>query len=167
MSEIVNCISEASAPLSLRLRWSSLFFATACVITMLIVAVCASVGCFQCLCLACLTEPRWERKRKRASEREWETSEQCAERVFFFLEQCALCSDQRDSCLIQTPKGTAGGAALCLCVGAEAWTCFHFTSLLNMHSHTYIHLAFFVCLPDSDPLFCHPVTWKADCAGAH
>lgn len=127
---------------------------------------CAHCGCLcQCwvfpLSLFGLPDRTPLREREKESERErvrdlWTMCWAC----FFFSEQCALCSGQGDSCLIQTPKGTAGGAALCLCVGAEAWTCFHFTSLLNIHSHTYIHLAFFVCLADSDPLFCHPRDMK-------
>lgn len=126
---------------------------------------CAHCGCLcQCwvfpLSLFGLPDrtPLRERERERAREGERPLNNVLS--VFFFSEQCALCSGQGDSCLIQTPKGTAGGAALCLCVGAEAWTCFHFTSLLNIHSHTYIHLAFFVCLADSDPLFCHPRDMK-------
>lgn len=145
MSEIVNCISEASAPLSLRLRWSSLFFATACVITMLIVAVCASVGCFQCLCLACLTEPRWERKRKRASERGWETSEQCAERVFFFFGTvCALFRPEGQLSDPDPQRNSWGSSTVfvCGCWGMDVFS----LHLTVKHAFTYIHTFSLFCV---------------------
>lgn len=71
---------------------------------MLIVAVCASVGCFQCPLFG-LPD------RTLLRERERETSEQCAEQVFFRTVWALF----RDSCLIQTPKGTAGEHTVFVC----------------------------------------------------
>lgn len=52
------------------------FILCVCVINRLIVAACANVGCFQCLLFGLAD-------RTLLREREWETSKQCAEHVFF------------------------------------------------------------------------------------
>lgn len=80
-----------------------------CLITMLIVASCASVGCFQCPLFG-LPDRTLLRGRAREGERPLNNV-----LIVSFSQHSELCSGYRDSCLIYSPKGTAGDRATFVC----------------------------------------------------
>lgn len=77
----------------------------ACLITMLIVASCAGVGCFQCPLFG-LPDRTLLSGRAREGERPLNNV-----LIVSFSQHSPLCSGYRDSCLIYSPKGTAGDHA--------------------------------------------------------
>lgn len=90
------------------------FFATACVITVLTVAVCASVGCFHCLCLACLTEPRWEREKESERERVRDLWTMCW--ACFFFQNSVRSVQARGTAVWSRPPKEQLGEQHCVCV---------------------------------------------------
>lgn len=106
--------SHSKTRINSHLHVLRLYYSSLCGVTMLIVVGCASLGCFQCLLFGLSDRtPQRRREKERAVNNVLNTS--------FFSEQCGLCSDRRDSCLIQTLRGTAGeggwgvGGSPCLC----------------------------------------------------
>lgn len=83
--------------------------ACTCLITMLIVANCASVGCFQCPLFG-LPDRTLLSGRAREGERPLNNV-----LIGSFSQHSELCSGYRDSCLIYSPKGTAGDHAAFVC----------------------------------------------------
>lgn len=122
------------------------------------------LGVSSVFCLACLTEPRWAKEREGAKEGERPLNNVLSI-SFFQNSMSSVLLDQRDSCLIQTPKGTAGeGRTMCLCVGTEAWThsCSHLT-VKNAFTHSCLFAAarLRTCILSSHYCF-QCINWRTD-----
>lgn len=118
-------------------------FLCVCAITGLIVTACANVGCFQCLLFGL---PDRTLLREREGDRPLNNVLSMS-----FSEQCELCLGQRDSCLIQTPRGTAGeGGGLCVCV----LVCLGVWALRHIHNikHEFMYKLYVARLPGHDSL---------------
>ena len=92
--------------------------------------------------------PAWqnpaERERKRASERGWETSEQCAERVFFFRTVCALFRPGGQLSDPDPQRNSWGSSTVfvCGCWGMDVFS----LHLTVKHSFTYIYTFSLFCV---------------------